>query len=480
VLNPTLVENFVGTFLLPKLDNPAPIPSFHRELWELCSEEDKLVAIAAPRGHAKSTSVTLSFVLTSVLFKEKSFVIIVSDTETQATQFLGDIKMELQDNQDIIDLFGINPKFIKDNEKDIIVQFNDGHKFRIMAKGSEQKLRGTKWNHKRPDLIIGDDLENDEIVMNQERREKFRYWFFNALVPTLSDNGQIRIVGTILHLDSLLERLLGDPEWTSKRFRAHNEDFSEILWPERFSRERLEGIRRSYVSQGMPDGYSQEYLNYPIDEDNAYFNRKDFKYYHESELDNRNLNYYAAVDFAISQKEHADFTVICVVGVDYDNNMYVVDVRRGRWDAKQIIDEMMEVQIKYSPEIFTAEEGMIRKSIGPFLRDEMFKKGVFININTETPINDKQVRARSIQARMRAGGIYFDKEADWYPGFEQELIRFPRDVHDDQVDAFAWIGLTLDKYIPGLTWKEQAEEEWAEEFEDDEEFLYGKCSVGGY
>ena len=47
------------------------------------------------------------------------------------------------------------------------------------------------------------------------------------------------------------------------------------------------------------------------------------------------------------------------------------------------------------------------------------------------------VRARSIQARMRAGAVRFDKEAEWYQNFEDELMRFPRDKHDDQVDAIS-------------------------------------------
>jgi hypothetical protein len=52
---------------------------------------------------------------------------------------------------------------------------------------------------------------------------------------------------------------------------------------------------------------------------------------------------------------------------------------------------------------------------------------------------------------MRAQTIRVDKDADWYQTFEDELTRFPRDKHDDQVDAFAWLGLMLDKLIHGLT-----------------------------
>jgi len=477
-LTAEVIEGFTGSVLASRFDNPAPIPAFHKELWEMCCWDDRKVAIAAPRGHAKSTSVTLGYVLAEALFRTSDFILIVSDTEGQAAQFLGDIKVELSENEDLINLFGVS-KFIKDAETNLIVQMGDGYQFRIIAKGSEQKVRGLKWRNKRPNLIVGDDLENDEIVMNQDRREKFRNWFFKALLPCGSDTCKIRIVGTILHLDSLLERLLNDNSWTTARYRAHNEDFSEILWPEKFSRERLEEIRRGYVEQGMPEGYSQEYLNYPIDEDNAYFRREDFNHYERDDLQHKHLYYYSAIDFAISEKERADFTVIATVGVDSENSIYVVDVRRGRWDGKQIIDEMFSVHTRYKPEVFTAESGMIEKSLGAFLKDEMFKRGTFINLNPMTPVKDKQTRARSIQARLRQGGVYFDRDASWYPDLEQEMLRFPRDVHDDQVDALAWIGLTLDKQVEGLTPTEYEDERWEEEFEDSWQ-PYGQSLTTGY
>ena len=185
-LSAETVYAFTVGLLQHRFDNPRPTPDFHKELWAYCCLPDKRVAIAAPRGHAKSTAVTLAYCLATVLFRQKQFVIIVSDTETQSIQFLNDVKQELMDNPALRDVFFIS-RLLKDNEKDIICEMKDGHQFRIMARSSGQAIRGLKWKHKRPDLILGDDLENDEIVMNQDRREKFRQWFFNALLPCLSD-----------------------------------------------------------------------------------------------------------------------------------------------------------------------------------------------------------------------------------------------------------------------------------------------------
>lgn len=463
-LNADILMGFQGSVLSSNYDSPKPTPTFHKELWELACSDSPRVAIAAPRGHAKSTAMTHAFVLASVLFRKSSFALIVSNTEGQSVQFLNDIKVELLENEVLRDLFGID-KFLKDTETAIVVRTKDRHQFRVEAKGSGQKLRGTKWLGKRPDLILCDDMEDDETVLNPDRREKFRNWFYGALLPAGSDSCRIRLVGTVLHLDSLLERLLTDDTWVSRRYQAHSDDFSSILWPEKFPRERLEAIRRSYVNQGYPEGYYQEYLNVPIDPTNSYFRVTDLLKMEDKDYD-KPLNYYAAADFAISSKEKADRTVITVGGVDSDNILHVVYCAIGRWDSKQIIDEMIAVQRRFDPDIFTVEAGMIEKALGPYLEEEMLRTGVFINLNKQTPTKDKESRARSIQARLRAGSVRFDKDAQWYPELEDEMLTFPRGRHDDIVDSMAWLGLTIDKFSVAPTAQEQARIDWEEEYED--------------
>src|ERR1700743_2875436 len=121
-LNAQVVAGFVGSVLAPKCEYSLASPEFHTEMWELCTSTNKYVAIAAPRGHAKSTAVTLGYGLATLLFRERKFMILVSDTESQSSLFLGNIKQQLQENEQLIDLFGVkrNPEgkvvFLKDSE----------------------------------------------------------------------------------------------------------------------------------------------------------------------------------------------------------------------------------------------------------------------------------------------------------------------------------------------------------------------------
>ena len=496
------MEGFVNSVLRKNFDKPAETPLFHKEMWELVTSNSKQVAIAAPRYHAKSTAVTHAYTLASVLFRESRYVLIVSDTVTQAVQFLGDIKKELLDNDDLRSLFSIS-SFPKDTEDDLIVEMEDGYTFRIQAKGSEQKLRGLKWANLRPDLVIGDDMENDEIVMNKDRRMKFKRWFYGALIPCISSSGKIRIVGTILHLDSLLENLMPSSQlgqhrghkmliqedlkeyslnklpWKSVKYRAHTDNFKTLLWPEMKSAEDFRLQKEDYVRQGLADVYSQEMLNIPLDIGDTFFKKSDFVAM-KPEDQKRKLIYYAACDLAVSQAQRADYSAFVVGVMDEDGRLYCKHVIKERMDALEIVDTILMIQKIYKPVLFGLEQGTIQKAIGPYLNEEMLKRGEFINTVLLKPSGDKLTRARSIQARMRSGACKFDKDTDWYQNFEDELLRFPRDKHDDQVDAWAYLGLMLDKMWEAPTEKELESEEYEAYVRESNVVDSGRSTVCGY
>jgi predicted phage terminase large subunit-like protein len=482
-LTKEMVEAFVLVYLKDRFDTPVDTPEFHRELWQMCCSDAKYVAIAAPRGHAKSTAVSLSYALVMLLFRYRDFVIIVSDTWGQSVEFLRDLKTELFENDGIIKDFETK-RAIKDSEDDVIFQMRDGYKFRVVARGSEQKVRGLKWNNKRPNLVLGDDLEGDEQVESKNRRDKFFKWLMKALLPCGADDCLFRFVGTILHFDSALERIMNDPTWVTRRYRAHRgfNDFTEILWPEKFGEKRLRDIREKYVVQGEADGYSCEYLNNPIAEGDSYFRREDLlpmteevrKAIREGKMA---LVYYAGWDFAVSKDQKADFTVGSVWGVAADHKKYKVDCRRGRWDAKELIDEMFSVQQAYGPACHFVEGGVINTSIGPFLYTEMTARGRYLNLVKLNSTKDKPTRARPLQAMTRAKHLIFDKEMGNWQDQEEEFSRFPKGAHDDIVDSDSIIAQGLQDIQPAKTVAEIEEEEYEMEFGVAQE---GRNEVTGY
>ena len=501
-LTSDLIHGFMGSVLSTTLDEPAPTPECHREWWDLCCSDAKRVAIAAPRGHAKSTAITKAYVLAAVLFREHDFVLIISDTYQQAVRFLEGLKREIESNDDLRVLFGVK-QFLVDREDSIVVQLDDGYEFRIVAMGSEQKVRGILWNNKRPNLIVGDDLENDEIVMNPDRRDKFRQWFFNALLPALSERGKVRLVGTILHLDALLERLMprdidktsvqhklkvtmSEPVngWTGVRYRAHDEKYENILWPIKWTKERLQEVQQMFISQGNPEGYYQEYLNRPIDPENAFFRKDDFIPFDDTDY-TRSWDYsptYLSADLAVSTKERRDWCAFGVGSVDDTGMLYLRHVIRDRLDPKEQIETIVRLQERYKFNTLLIGKGALEKSIGPFLLDELRRRGKFLHIETIPETIDKRLRAQSIRGRMRAGGVKFNKKASWFPEFEEEMRVFDRGTYNDQVDMMALLGMYLDNIIDAPSPKEQDKIVWEDENEKalSEEWDMGKSIFTGY
>ena len=441
-LTADMIEAFSGIYLSPRYDSPQPTPPFHRECWEMYCGDTPSAAIAAPRNHAKSTSLTHDYGLAMALFRSESYIILVGASEEMAIEHLGDIANELRENEDIIRDFKIE-EFIVDQKTDIIVRCADGYEFRFIARGAEQKIRGRKWHGRRPGLVICDDLEDDEQVENRDRRRKFRRWFFRACKQALRDGGKIRVHGTILHEDSLLSHLVHNKEWTSKIFKAHRafDDFSDILWPEKFSEKRLRSIRQEFINEGDSAGYSQEYLNDPFDYDDSYLKKDDFIEMKEDDYESFK-RYGVGVDFAISKADSANRTSFSIAGKDVNNTLHFVDQRVGRMDTTEIIEEFFSIQSSWNPDVFWVEDGVIWKAIYPVLRAEMRRRDVYLNLIALLPVKDKKVRGRSLQKRMRAHGCKFNKKAQWYEGFEAELLRFTGNSEamlDDQFDSAAWV-----------------------------------------
>jgi predicted phage terminase large subunit-like protein len=506
-LTSDLIYGFTGSLLSKGFDEPAPTPECHREWWDLCTSKFRRVAIAAPRGHAKSTAITKSYTLASVLFRDRKYVIIVSDTYKQACMFLAEIKRELIANDDLRQLFGLK-EILTDREDDVIVEMNDGHRFRVMAAGSEQKIRGILWEGKRPDLIIGDDMENDELVMNPDRREKFRNWFMNALIPVLSERGIVRLIGTILHLDSLLEGYMPksfDPNtvlsenelkismkhptkdgWMGVKYLAHNEgeplNAKAILWPVKWTKERLDEQYQMYAGRGNPEGYWQEYLNKPIDPKNAYFRDSDFT---DFDIFDHTRTWthsptYLSCDLATSTKEKRDYCVFGIGSIDEQGRLYIRYVERERQDSKQVVDTIVNLYRTYHFNTILIGKGTLEKSIGPFLRDALHRQGFYIHIEAIPEVIDKRSRAQSIRARMRAEGVKFDTRKRWFPEFKAELLQFDRGIHDDQVDMMALFGMYLDQIIDAPTIKEIEDEEWEKEWNTTVVLDEGRSPTTGY
>jgi len=473
-LTPDLIEGFSGTFLSPRYDDPKPTPAFHREGWALYTSQHAAVALIAPRDHAKSTGFTFDYILAETLFRSSDYVILIGSTEEKAAEQLSNISDELHDNDDLRMHFQVKD-FEVDTRTEIIVVMADDYRFRVLSRGAEQRIRGSLWKGKRPNLIVCDDMEDDEQVESVDRRRKFRRWFFRAAKQALSKSGKIRVHGTILHEDSLLNRLRKMKTWEHLFYKAHNsfDDFGGLLWPDRWSEQALRHRRQEFIEDGDAAGYSQEFLNDPQDNSDAFLRRDDFIPMTQEDYD-QPKKICAGWDFAVSKADVANRTSCTVGGKDSRNLLHFLDFQVGRWSPAESdsakargelgwIDVMFDVEKRWSPETHFVEGGVIWKSIEHIVQQEMQTRDIFMNIRVLNPVKDKAIRGQSLKKRHRAGATRWDTKADGFESAKEEMLRFTGIAAarlDDQFDSAATLSLGFD--LEPLVQEE--------DFDTDEEF----------
>jgi hypothetical protein len=74
--------------------------------------------------------------------------------------------------------------------------------------------------------------------------------------------------------------------------------------------------------------------------------------------------------------------------------------------------------------------------------------------------------------------VYFDKEAEWYPDLEEEMLHFPKWPTVDQVDAMAWLGMLVNEMVEAPTQQEYEDELYEDELEQFWDF--GANATTGY
>ena len=416
---------------------PLETPPFHKEILDLISNKDnRRVGVIAPRGHAKSTTVDMTYPLWAGCFEQEEFIVIISDTYTQAAEFINALKDEFENNPKIKWLFG-NMK--GDDWQDGEFVLSNGIKY--AAKGSGMKIRGIRHRHTRPTLMIFDDIENDENIKSAEQRQKLYHWFTKAAIPALARGGRAVVIGTILHFDSLVNKVMKQQDvfksWHTRIFYAitTEEDGTErALWPEHRSLEKLRAMRDDPSDQDFIGSitFAQEYQHKPFSEEDAIIQPDWIKECEPSQVPDKHarLARVLTIDPAASERQTADFTAMIVADLYTDGNVYIRAIRNQRTSPSVTADTIRELDEIYKPQVIGIEKG----ALGLVFRDLL--EGLPV-IGLE-PDKDKVRRLLAVSRFFEAGRVYTVKNIQNGQAFREQLIEFPKGTHDDMVDAAAY------------------------------------------
>ena len=431
-------------------------PPFHHEVYSsLADDATKRVMIAAPRGTAKSTVTTLIYPLWRTAFKrtdEDLFIVIISESQAQSINFLSRIKYHLQHSDKFKKTFGdMGPNTAtRWTHTDVIL----ANGTRIIAVGTGQRVRGFIEGDTRPNLIIVDDFESELNAFTQEARAKNRKWMTEAVIPSLSDDGKICMIGTVISEDCFLYWANTSPSWKVLWYSIWDDDENSI-WPERFPRERILQIKSEFESVGNANGFYQEYMNIAQSPDSAPFKPDWIKLHHyDYEILNGQgcltrevgdekkiipVEVYCGVDPASSLSATADYFVVATIGIDNDNNKYIIDIYRHRVSPAEQPQILIDKYKKYKPRRMKIETTGYQEALRATVRDLMNKEGIYI------PGLEKGVkpRTRKSERLLSLVPMFAKKQFYFRPddlAAQKEFLSYPKGKHDDVMDAI-WTSL---------------------------------------
>lgn len=461
---------------LLKADTPSP--QFHYALAKYLREAvldpmERKTAIAAPRSHAKSTIVTNIFPLWCIVYVEdvkERYWVILGDKQDNARKFLDVIKNELEDNDVLIADFG-KLKGTTWNSLEIITKNN----VKISAHGAQEGLRGLRYGSFRPSVIC-DDIESDDSCSTADRIAKMYDWFLRTCLP-LGDpkHSKFFLVGTVIHYDSLLSRVINNhADWAAFKYRAIEEfptqmdmwrkweltyhertegdnpmessrfardkamkfyeankekmhEGAKILWPERL--DLLSLMEKRAVNRLA---FNSEYQNDPIDEDSRIFHT--IMTYDWSDVNIDDLEIYGAVDPSMGGKR-SDPSVILTLGRHRKTGvMYVLDVDNKRRHPDQLIQDIFTKSKQFNYSALSVETVAFQQ----FMKDELVKRGaqmgIYLPVKEFKSTVKKEIRIEAIEPLMSNGLI---RVLPTQRDLIEQLEYFPKAAHDDAIDALA-------------------------------------------
>lgn len=261
---------------------------FHKRDIKAIRERKNIFAVLEwPRAHAKSVIVDVFLTLYLKARGELDGVILVSNNKEKAMMLLADCQAEFEGNERYINDFGKQATYGNWEEQNFVTQ--DGIGFWAFGRG--QSPRGTREGAKRPNLIIVDDIDDNEICENEDRVEKAVNWIKGDLLGCFSlKGGRFVMVGNRIHQKSILAHIVGDVEegqkpkehiYHSKVYalenpKTHKEDQSEKgvpAWKEYYTREEVDArmldmgyraAQREFFHKHIVEGkiFKKEWIKY--------------------------------------------------------------------------------------------------------------------------------------------------------------------------------------------------------------------------
>lgn len=388
------------------------------------------------RGHAKSTHISLMIPIWLMIQEVRTInvMLLISKSEESADRLLSDLQCELEFNTLLKADFNIRV----DEGSWSTGEFKTADGMFFMAIGRGQSPRGIKNRGQRPDYIVIDDIDDDEMVRNPSRVSQAFDWCLSALLGAMDmGRGRFVLVGNRIGKDSILSRFAERPDTHHTLVNALDAS-GEPSWKEKYSREEILKLR-TYMGERR---FQKEYMNNPVNE-GAVFLRKHIRYGKMLPLkEYRSLVCYTDPSFKASTTN--DFKSTILVGKTKTGEYHVLKAYADQTSVSNMVAWHYDIDAYIAgrcPVMYYMESNFIQD----LMLDEFRKVGDAVG--HQIPIRgdarkkpDKFSRIEAMQPLFERGLVVLNEKEKNDPGMMQlveQLLMFEKGsrIHDDAPDA---------------------------------------------
>lgn len=410
-----------------------PSAPFHLHAAKTIKKNKRLRAVFEwARGHAKSTHISLFIPLwLHAMGGQFETFVLVSKTHDDAKRLLGKIQAHLQNNNLYINDFG----------KQVALgdwtagEFETANGTLFIAVGRGQSPRGlSSKQNRRPDFIIVDDIDDDELCRNPRRVKEALEWIDGALFGTMDmGRGRFVMAGNRIHKNSLLANIAARPGIVHTVVNALTPD-GKPSWSAKYSLSEIEEVKK-FV--GTPI-FEREYMNNPI-EQGAVFKAEWLRFDQTPPLH----SYESVVAYIDpSYKTHGDYKAVAIIG-RHKGRFYLLDVYCRQSSLTELVLWLYDraEALALAPVTYYMEANLLQDLLfEEFLREGERRRKFLPLLPDKRSKPNKVARIEATAPLFERGLVIYDKRLKQSPDMQEaldQLLAFQAGsrFHDDFPDA---------------------------------------------
>lgn len=338
----------------------------------------------------------------------------------------------------------------------------DGKIFIVKGYGAKTGVRGAKEMGKRPQLAVLDDLISDEDARSATVIAAVEDTVYKAVNYALHPSKNIIVwSGTPFNAKDPLYKAVESGAWAvnvfpvCEQFPCSKEEFRGS-WPDRFTYEYVKEQYENAVKLGKVDTFNQELMLRIMSDEDRLIQDHDIGWYKvDAVLRNMGrFNFYITTDFATSEKQKSDFSVISVWAYNNAGDWLWVDGICKRQDMAKNVDDLFRLGQRYRPQQVGIEVSGQQQGFVSWIQGEMLNRNIFFPLASEgneskpgiRPNTNKLVRFNTVVPLFKARKIFFPiekkKSAEMIEAMNELELATPggfKSKHDDFIDTISML-----------------------------------------